>query len=90
MDDVLGKIEKLLTDLNIQIDQRIDIVDVLKTKPVRIQRIFYLRAQGYTWEEIAAKEKVSCESIVRKYFNRNVRKNEFQYIVLLSRTGEGK
>jgi hypothetical protein len=52
MTKLLQDIEKLLSDLSINIDLKLDILNILKTKSEKIQTMFYYRIQGYTFEEI--------------------------------------
>ena len=59
-----------ILDAGLEEYQIIDILDLLKSKPYKIQMAFYYRAYGMTYEEIGEKL-VLPYSTVRRYIKRN-------------------
>jgi len=69
MTKLLQDIEKLLSDLSINIDLKLDILNILKNKSEKIQIMFYYRIQGYTFEEIG--KIMGCsKQYIQKVFKR--------------------
>lgn len=54
---------QLFRDIGLDVETAVELDDELSRLPARMQRVFIMRAEGYTQEDIAATEGVTQKSI---------------------------